>query len=100
MSKRPHSGKGRSGKQFRRPDDRAPGRAGRQKPASRRFGRSEKPSRDRDEDRPRSRGPVNPNRSKRPPRFGKPEREMEGGERPRFQRDRREAEPRGEYRAE
>jgi 23S rRNA pseudouridine955/2504/2580 synthase len=100
MSKRPNSGKGRSGKQFRRPDDRAPGRAGRPKAAGRRLGRGDKPSWERDEDRPRSRGPVNPNRAKRPPRFGKPEREMEGGERPRFQRERREAEPRGEYLAE
>lgn len=110
MSKRPQSGKGRSGKPFRRSDERVPGRAGRAKPApgrgkkrefgrsEREFGRGEKPSWNREDDRPRARGPVNPNRSKRPPRFGKPEREVE--ERPRFPREQRETGQRSEHRGE
>ena len=149
MTKRPQSGKSRSGKPFRRSDERPPGRAGRAKPGGSRasrsderprtgrsddrltrpdragkpfgkasagrssgksFGKSfgkprgpgrearpEKPSWNREDDRPaRASGPVNPNRSKRPPKFGQPERAERGEVRPRFERQGRDAPFRGE----
>jgi 23S rRNA pseudouridine955/2504/2580 synthase len=64
---------------------------------ARRQARPEKPSWNREDDRPAARSPVNPNRSKRPPKFGKPEGDFEGGgERPRVQSQERDAPYRSE----
>ena len=72
---------------------------------ARRQARPEKPSWNREDDRPAPRtagrsagGPVNPNRSKRPPKFGTPERDFASDERPRFEREGSSTGHRGERR--
>ena len=72
----------RAGKPFGKS---SPGKSFGKPAGSRSGGRPEKPSWHREDDRP-ARGATNPNRSKQPPKFGKSERDVEGDDRPRFQR--------------